>query len=119
LSATLDIELRPFGIRVSSVLPSAFHTDMADNLMAYVGEGTPYEPPTREYHAGLTGRIVGGPSDLSPVVDAVIEAATVDDPQQRYLVAPHLKEVLGPVVDMLERLHAREVSQAPRAAMPT
>ena len=46
--------------------------------------------------------------------EASDEAATVPDPKPRYLVAPHLAEVLGPVLDNLERLHAREVSLAPR-----
>jgi NAD(P)-dependent dehydrogenase (short-subunit alcohol dehydrogenase family) len=119
LAATLDIELRPFGIRVSSVLPSAFHTGIAANLQAVFGEGTAYEPPTRTYHAGLTSRILGGPSDLSPVVEAVLEAATAEDPQPRYLVAPHLADVLGPLVRTLERLHAREVSLAPGSTMPS
>jgi NAD(P)-dependent dehydrogenase (short-subunit alcohol dehydrogenase family) len=114
LAATWDIELRPFGIRVSSVLPSAFHTPMAGNLRVAFGEGSEYEAPAREYHTGLTGRIVGGPRDLSPVVDAVIEAATSDNPRPRYLVAPHLADVLGPLVDSLERLHEREVALAPQ-----
>ena len=113
LAATLDIELRPFGLRVSSVLPSAFHTHMADNLQAYVGEGTDYESATRAYHAGLSGRIRGGPSDLSPVVNAVLEAATSADPRPRYLVAPHLASVLDPLVETLESLHARELALAP------
>jgi NAD(P)-dependent dehydrogenase (short-subunit alcohol dehydrogenase family) len=113
LAATLDIELRPFGLRVSSVLPSAFHTHMADNLQAYPGEGTDYESATREYHAGLSGRIREGPSDLSPVVQAVIEAATSPDPRPRYLVAPHLASVLDPLVETLEALHARELALAP------
>jgi hypothetical protein len=61
-----------------------------------------------------TGRIRHGPSDLSPVVDAVLAAATSDDPRPRDLVAPHLASVLGPLIQTLEELHAREVSLAPR-----
>jgi NAD(P)-dependent dehydrogenase (short-subunit alcohol dehydrogenase family) len=114
VAATFDIELRPFGIRVSSVLPSAFQTAMSGNLRTDFAPGTDYEAATREYFAGLSARIKNGPSDLSPVADAVIEAATAADPKPRYLVAPHLADVLGPVVDDLERLHAREVSLAPR-----
>jgi NAD(P)-dependent dehydrogenase (short-subunit alcohol dehydrogenase family) len=119
LAATFDIELRPFGIRASSVLPSAFHTGMAGNLRTALGEHTDYEAPARQYYEGLTGRILGGSADLSPVVDAVIEAATAPDPRPRYLVAPHLAEVLGPLVDSLERLHEREVSMAPKATIRT
>jgi NAD(P)-dependent dehydrogenase (short-subunit alcohol dehydrogenase family) len=110
VAATFDIELRPFGIRASSVCPSAFHTPMADNLRAELGDAA----AAREYYAGLLGRIRQGPTDLSPVVDAVLEAATSEDPRPRYLVAPHLASVLGPLVETLEELHARELSLAPR-----
>jgi NAD(P)-dependent dehydrogenase (short-subunit alcohol dehydrogenase family) len=114
LAATLDIEVRPFGVRVSSVMPSAFHTPMAGNLRTALDEPAEYASAAREYLAGLTARIEGGPSDLSPVVQAVIEAATAADPRPRYLVAPHLADTLGPLVDSLERLHDREVSLAPK-----
>ena len=113
LAATYDIELRPFGIRASSVCPSAFQTPMADNLRAEMGQDGVYAAAASEYYAGLVGRIRQGPSDLSPVVDAVVEAATTDDPRPRYLVAPHLASVLGPLVQTLEELHAREISLAP------
>jgi hypothetical protein len=55
----------------------------------------------------------GGPTDLSPVVNAVLEAATSDDPQLRYLVAPHLAEVLTPAMQALDALHQREVGLTP------
>jgi NAD(P)-dependent dehydrogenase (short-subunit alcohol dehydrogenase family) len=113
LAATLDIELRPFGIRVSSVLPSAFNTGVGANLRLAFGKGTEYESATRRYYEGLRGRIESGPRDLSPVVDAVIEAATTEHPRLRYLVAPHLAAVLGPVVAELEKLHEREVALTP------
>jgi NAD(P)-dependent dehydrogenase (short-subunit alcohol dehydrogenase family) len=114
VAATFDIELRPFGVRVSSVMPSAFQTAMSGNLRTDFAPGTAYEAVTRDYFAGLSARIKNGPSDLSPVADAVIEAATAADPKPRYLVAPHLADVLDPVLDDLERLHAREVSLAPK-----
>ncbi len=118
IAATFDIELRPFGIRASSVMPSAFQTAMGGNLHTQFGDGTEYEASTREYFAGLSSRIRNGPSDLSPVADAVIEASTDEDPKPRYLVAPHLADVLGPVVEDLDRLHAREVSLAPGPQPP-
>ena len=114
VAATFDIELRPFGIRASSVLPSAFQTAMSGNLRTDFGPGTDYEAASREYFAGLSQRIRNGPSDLSPVAEAAIEAATAPDPRPRYLIAPHLADVLDPVVNELERLHQREVSMAPK-----
>jgi NAD(P)-dependent dehydrogenase (short-subunit alcohol dehydrogenase family) len=113
IAAIFDLELRPFGIRVSSVYPSAFHTAIADNMPAIVGEGSPYAERTREYHAGLSNRVRGGPTDLSPVVNAVVEAATSEDPQLRYLVAPHLAEVLTPAMQALDALHEREITLTP------
>jgi NAD(P)-dependent dehydrogenase (short-subunit alcohol dehydrogenase family) len=114
VAATFDIELRPFGIRASSVLPSVFQTAMSNNLRATFGDATEYATATRAYFEGLQGRLRNAPSDLSPVAEAVIEAATAPDPKPRYLVAPHLTEVLSPVLDDLERLHQREVALAPR-----
>jgi hypothetical protein len=81
---------------------------------AVVGEGSPYARLTAEYRQGLTNRIQSGPSDLSPVINAVLDAATSDDPQLRYLVAPHLADVLAPTLDNLDALHQRERATAPK-----
>jgi NAD(P)-dependent dehydrogenase (short-subunit alcohol dehydrogenase family) len=110
IAAVFDLELRPFGIRVSSVYPSAFRTAMSENNTVLMGEGTPYQESTQAYRAGLSERIRNGPTDLSPVVDAVIDAATNPDPPLRYPVAPHLKDVLSPALAALDQLHEREVS---------
>ena len=118
LAAVFDLELRPFGIRVSSVYPSAFHTAIADNMRVVSGAGSPYAESTQAYQAALTGRIQGGPSDLSPVVDAVVEAATSADPRLRYLVAPHLAAVLDPAFAALDALHAREIPLTPGVSGP-
>jgi NAD(P)-dependent dehydrogenase (short-subunit alcohol dehydrogenase family) len=109
LAATWDTELRPYGILVSAILPSAYRTEIASNMRLEAGEGTEYEQPTRRYHAGISQRIIEGPADLSPVIDAVIDAATSPEPRHLYLVAPRLAEVMQPVVDSLEALHQREV----------
>ncbi|MFN0074184.1 MAG: SDR family oxidoreductase [Chloroflexota bacterium] len=114
VAATWDIELRQFGIRVSSVLPSAFQTAFAGNMGANFAEGTDYEASTREYYEGLKARITNGPSDLAPVANAVIDAATNPEPRQRYLIAPHLASVLDPLVDKLEEIHQREAALAPQ-----
>jgi NAD(P)-dependent dehydrogenase (short-subunit alcohol dehydrogenase family) len=110
IAAVFDLELRPFGIRVSSVYPSAFRTAMSENNTIIIGEGTPYQQATLTYRQGLSERIRNGPTDLSPVVDAVIDAATNPDPPLRYPVAPHLKEVLGPALEALDQLHEREIA---------
>jgi NAD(P)-dependent dehydrogenase (short-subunit alcohol dehydrogenase family) len=114
IAATWDIELRQFGIRVSSVMPSAFQTQFAGNMDSNFAEGTEYEAPAREYYEGLKSRIENGPTDLSPVANAVIDAATNPEPRQRYLIAPHLASVLDPLIDKLEEIHQREASLAPQ-----
>jgi NAD(P)-dependent dehydrogenase (short-subunit alcohol dehydrogenase family) len=108
IAAIFDLELRPFGIRVSSIYPSAFQTSIADNMR--VLDTPPYTEATRAYQQGLSARIRGGPKDLSPVVNAAIEAATAADPRLRYLVAPHLAETLEPALTALDALHQRELS---------
>jgi NAD(P)-dependent dehydrogenase (short-subunit alcohol dehydrogenase family) len=113
-AAVFDLELRPFGIRVSSVYPSAFHTAMADKLRVVGEHDTPYAEATRAYRDGLLDRITHGPSDLHPVVEAVVEAATSAEPRLRYLVAPHLAEVLAPAAQTLDALHQRELGLTPR-----
>jgi NAD(P)-dependent dehydrogenase (short-subunit alcohol dehydrogenase family) len=113
IAAVFDLELRPFGIRVSSVYPSAFRTSMSENNTIVIGEGTPYQESTLAYRAGLSERIRNGPTDLSPVVDAVIDAATSPDPALRYPVAPHLTDVLSPALAALDQLHEREISTTP------
>jgi NAD(P)-dependent dehydrogenase (short-subunit alcohol dehydrogenase family) len=113
IAAVFDLELRPFGIRVSSVYPSAFRTSMSANNTVIVGEGSAYAEATAAYHAGLSERIRNGPTDLSPVVNAVIDAATSADPPLRYAVAPHLADVLGPAFAELDKLHERELGMTP------
>lgn len=119
MAAVFDLELRPFGIRVSSVYPSAFHTAMADNMDAVLGDGaSPYADVTAEYRRGLSARITSGPSDLSPVVNAIIDGATAADPQLRYLIAPHLADALGPTMANLQSLHEREMAMTPGLSRP-
>jgi len=118
IAAVYDLELRPFGVRVSSVYPSAFHTAMGGNLSLVAGEGTAYAEPTRAYFEGLSQRIASGPTDLSPVVDAVVDAATSPDPPLRYPVASHLSQVLGPTLEALDALHRRELSMTPGISRP-
>jgi NAD(P)-dependent dehydrogenase (short-subunit alcohol dehydrogenase family) len=104
LSASLDTEVRPFGIRVSAVLPGAFETEILSRAPAR-GTGGPYAAAVDDYRAGLAQRLEDGGSDYSRVVDAVVAAATEDDPRLRYLVAgERMTTLLGPIVEQLEAL---------------
>lgn len=104
IAAAWDIELRPFGIRVASILPGAFNTALAGN-MGVVTDQPGYDEPTRRYLAGLLGRIRTGPTDLTPVVEAVHRAVDEDDPRPRYLVGAGMAESLAPLAADLAVLH--------------
>jgi NAD(P)-dependent dehydrogenase (short-subunit alcohol dehydrogenase family) len=96
LSASMDQELATFGIRVALIMPGAFHTS--------IGENTPVEGlDNSAYGDDLRARLdtfqsaVSQIVDLSPVVEATIEAATAEHPQARYLVParPYLDELVA------------------------
>jgi hypothetical protein len=52
-----------------------------------------------------SGMLEGVP-DLSPVVDAVVDAATAGEPQLRYLVGMSGRMAVGPAVDALNQLQS-------------
>lgn len=104
LAAAWDIELRPFGIRVASILPSAFNTSIGEN-MRVIDTDPAYRTSTKRYAEGLRNRISDGPADLSPVSAAVIEAAESADPQVRYLVGGGMAVTLAPLAQTLSGLH--------------
>ncbi len=82
----LDLELKPFNIRVCSVAPVQYGTDIADNT-AKPNADTPYgNAPVDHYNEWH--EIASSRPDLSPVTDAIVDAATSNEPKQRYLVAP-------------------------------
>lgn len=86
ISIGMDLELKPFNIRVTTVAPVSYGTEIADNFTAPSSE-TPYgAEPERNYKEWLAG--MKGRPDLKPVIDTIIEATTTAVPKQRYLVAP-------------------------------
>jgi NAD(P)-dependent dehydrogenase (short-subunit alcohol dehydrogenase family) len=86
ISIGMDIELKPFNIRVTSVAPVQYGTDIGENTPPPSAD-TPYGiAPANQYSEWKS--IMMGRVDLSPVTNAIVEAATAPDPKQRYLVAP-------------------------------
>ncbi|HLI21882.1 MAG TPA: hypothetical protein VKV32_12230, partial [Stellaceae bacterium] len=51
-------------------------------------------------------------ADLSPVVEAVIAAATHPDPRPRYAVGKGMAEMLEPALAALETLHRFDLERA-------
>jgi NAD(P)-dependent dehydrogenase (short-subunit alcohol dehydrogenase family) len=109
-SAALDIEGRPFGVRVASVLPGPFATDIGAKSTK-LEASAPYRGMLNHM---MQGRAAAGPppSDLTPVVEATIAAATDAEPSARYLVHGRLADVLIQTMPELARLQAFEAARA-------
>ncbi len=82
----LDLELKPFNIRVCSVAPVQYGTSIADNT-ALPSSDTPYGDQPAIHYKEWRKTALGRP-DYSAVTKAIVDAATSTFPQQRYLIAP-------------------------------
>ena len=106
LAAGLDIELQQWGIRCVTVVPGGFNTAMATNRVRdAVRPDSMYVRAAAAIEA-YEDRMDRASTDLSPVTEAIIAAATDRDPRLRYLVGSGTAEMLTPVVEERERVHA-------------
>jgi NAD(P)-dependent dehydrogenase (short-subunit alcohol dehydrogenase family) len=105
LSAGLDIELQQWGIRCVTVVPGGFTTSMADNRVREAMRPDSIYQRAAPAIEAYEERIQGKP-DLSPVVEAIVDAAFDDEPRFRYLVGTGTAELLIPVIDEREKVHA-------------
>ena len=103
-AAVVDIEGRPFGVRAPSVLPGQFKTAIMDKATRIVTE--PYQGISAALQATRASRAADVLSDLSPVTDAVIAAATDPEPKARYLAGVGLALEVEPSIAELERLQS-------------
>jgi NAD(P)-dependent dehydrogenase (short-subunit alcohol dehydrogenase family) len=111
ISAGADIDARGFGVRVVSVLPGQFKTAIGDKrLMSQTSQA--YEAISGSMAKAREKRVGDVLTDLTPVVDAVIEAATDLDPKPRYPVGKGMAEMLATVVSELEKLHHFDLERA-------
>ena len=86
ISVGLDLELKDFNIRVTSVAPSAFGTGIGANTV-HPAADTPYgEAPIERYNSWT--ETMKERNDISSVLEAIIEAATTPNPKLRYVVTP-------------------------------
>ena len=88
LSIGLDYELKEFNVRVTSVAPGAYGTDLKENAVVAATESLYGEGPSKR-HAIWEAMLDGSP-DITPVVEAIVEAATTPEPKLRYLVTSEL-----------------------------
>jgi NAD(P)-dependent dehydrogenase (short-subunit alcohol dehydrogenase family) len=84
LSAEMDLELKDFNVRVTSVAPVGFGTALASNVPPPAVEPVYGDAPRKCYDDWVA--LLGKRSDVAPVVDAIVEAATTPNPRLRYLV---------------------------------
>jgi len=84
LSAEMDLELKDFNVRVTSVAPVGFGTALSSNVSPPPIEPVYGDGPRKCYDDWAA--VLDKRSDISPVVDAIVEAATTPDPRLRYLV---------------------------------
>lgn len=100
ISVGMDLELKDFNIRVTSVAPAAYGTGLGKNSSPPAA-GTPYSNEAIKRYEAWTATM-DGRTDISPVVEAIVEAATTVDPKQRYLVTP-TPPPFAAIVDEKER----------------
>ncbi len=108
MAAVLDLEVRPLGIRVSSLVPAAFRTRLA----VQAASPGPVHEAYRERFLGFAESFaerVERSADLEPVVDALLEVVDSDDPPLRRLVAPGKEDAFGPLVKELDGRHDQDV----------
>ena len=84
LSVEMDLELKDFNVRVTSVAPVGFGTALSSNVPPPPVEPVYGDAPRKCYDDWVA--LLGKRSDISPVVDAIVEAATTPNPRLRYLV---------------------------------
>jgi NAD(P)-dependent dehydrogenase (short-subunit alcohol dehydrogenase family) len=111
ISAGADIDARAFGVRVVSVLPGQFKTSIGEKrLTGKLGEA--YEGVSNAMTKARQQRAGDVLTDLSPVVNAVIEGATHPDPKTRYAVGKGMAEMLEPVIRELNVLQEFDLKRA-------
>ena len=103
VSAALDVETRSFGVRVACVMPGPFKTSLPQNSLDRKAS-PPYEKITERFNATFGAMEAKAPADLSPVVNAVLAAATDPDPALRYPAGTDAIGILPPILQAIAPL---------------
>jgi NAD(P)-dependent dehydrogenase (short-subunit alcohol dehydrogenase family) len=111
VSASMDIEVRPFGVRVSSILPGSFHTAIGSGTET-AQDSPDYAAHAEAFRVGFRARLENAPDDFQGLVDAAVHAATATDPKPRYVVGGGAADSIRPIVDDLADLHRVEIERA-------
>jgi NAD(P)-dependent dehydrogenase (short-subunit alcohol dehydrogenase family) len=111
ISAGADIDVRSFGVRVISVLPGQFKTSIAEKRLQS-GLSAPYQALSDAMARARAKRTSDVLTELSPVVNATIEAATHPDPKPRYVVGKGMADMVAPAVAELHKLYEFDMQRA-------
>jgi len=103
VSAALDIEVRSFGVRVTTVMPGPFKTRLPSSSSDF-SPSAPYAKAMGHFKAGFGAMEQRAPEDLSPVAKAVLAAAGDVDPKVRYTAGTEALQILPPILKSLEPL---------------
>jgi NAD(P)-dependent dehydrogenase (short-subunit alcohol dehydrogenase family) len=103
VSAALDIETRSFGVRVACVMPGPFKTALPQNSLDREAS-PPYEKISQRFNATFGAMEAKAPEDLTPVVNAVLAAATDADPAIRYPAGTDAIAILPPILQSVAPL---------------
>jgi NAD(P)-dependent dehydrogenase (short-subunit alcohol dehydrogenase family) len=97
----LDLELNGSGIRCASVAPGGYRTAILDNGLLAADSTYAKFPGVVDAWKSFAG----SNSDLTPVIDAILQAATDTDPAPRYLVGDGMPTLAGKLAAEAEKLH--------------
>jgi NAD(P)-dependent dehydrogenase (short-subunit alcohol dehydrogenase family) len=102
-SAALDIETRSFGVRVACLMPGPFKTSLPQNSLDREAS-PPYAAISKRFNATFDAMESRAPEDLTPVINAVLAAATDPDPAIRYTAGTDAIAILPPILQSLAPL---------------
>ena len=102
-TAALNIETRGTGVQVVSVVPGPFKTALPLNSLDREASA-PYAAIAATFNRNFDGLEAGAPTDVSPVVQAALAAATDAEPLLRYTAGTEPVKILPPILQALAPL---------------
>ena len=117
ITESLFYELHPFGIHACVIEPGFFETAIDANRLQTRRQATSAYAPLLEKYEPAGSRVPAGSKrvDPAPVVEAIVQAATGDDPRRRYVVGKDAEAL----ADLRKRLPDEEFGQLVLRSMPS
>ncbi|MGW8280597.1 SDR family oxidoreductase [Sphingomonas aurantiaca] len=99
-TAALNIETRGFGVQVVSVMPGPFKTALPQKSLDRAASA-PYTAAAANFNRNFDGLEAKAPEDITPVVTALLAAATDAEPMLRYTAGAEVVLILPPILQAL------------------